>query len=418
MDRILIKGGASLKGSVQAGGAKNSILPLLFSTLLCKGEHTFHNVSQVKDVWTATSILKKFGCEIEKNNSSLKIKVPSKLQSFQTPYDLMKTMRAGVLSLGPLLARYGQAQVSLPGGCAIGLRPVNFHIENLKKMGVSIEVKKGYIHGKSLSKKLKGSPLSLEKPSVGATQNLMMAATLSEGETQITNAAQEPEVVDLSRYLKKMGAQIQGAGTNKIIIHGVSELSPSSHTVISDRIEVATLLMAVAITKGNARITKCHPKYLTSVLENLKQSGFDIQTGEDWIELHSPSSFSSLSLSTSFYPGFPTDLQAQFMALMTQAHGESHIEESIFENRFMHVPELIRLNADIKIFNQTAVVKGPCSLKGAFVTATDLRASSCLVLAGLVAEGETCIHRVYHLDRGYEKLEQKLSKLGAHIQRI
>ncbi len=418
MDRILIKGGVSLKGSVEASGAKNSILPLLFSTLLSEGIHTFHNVPHVKDVLTAISILKQFGCTIEKINSSLKIKVPLKLSAFKAHYDLMKTMRAGVLCLGPLLARQGQAQVSLPGGCAIGLRPVNFHIENLKNLGALIEIEKGYINGKVTSKKLKGNVLSLKKPSVGATQNLMMAATLAQGETQITNAAREPEVLDLAKYLIQMGAQIQGVGTSQVIINGVDGLKPSTHTVISDRIEVATLLMAVAITKGSVRVTQCHPTHLVSVIESLRESGFDIQIGEDWIELHSPSSFSALSLSTSFYPGFPTDLQAQFMALMTQAQGESRVEECIFENRFMHVPELIRLNANIKIADQTAIVKGPCVLKGASVTATDLRASSCLVLAGLVAKGETCIHRVYHLDRGYEKLEQKLSKLGAHIRRV
>ena len=417
MSYLLIKGGPSLKGQVDASGSKNATLPLMFSSLLAEGTHTFENVPHVKDVLTSIEILKQFGCEVVFENSILKITTPNQLKSFKTSYELMKTMRAGILSLGPLLTKQSQAQISLPGGCAIGLRPVNFHVEGLKKLGALIEVEKGYIHGK-VSGKLKGQNISLEKPSVGATQNLMMAATLAEGETRIKNAAREPEVLDLANYLIKMGAQIKGAGTDQILIQGVMKLQPTSHTVISDRIEVATLLIAAAITKGSVRVNRCHPSYLTSFIESIKLSGFHIQTGESWIELKSPSSFSAISISTDFYPGFPTDLQAQLMSLMTQAKGESFIEEHIFENRFMHVPELVRLNANIKTEGSSAFIKGPSILKGASVTATDLRASSCLVLAGLVAKGETHIHQVHHLDRGYEKLEEKLSKLGAQIRRV
>ena len=416
MDRIYIKGQQTLSGEVEVSGSKNSTLPLLFSTLLASGSHVFHNTSKVKDVDTGTQLLQSFGCKIYWKGTSLHIIVPEKIKNFTAHYDLMRTMRAGVLCLGVLLSRYGKAQVSLPGGCAIGTRPINWHIKNLKKMGANIEIQKGYIYGKS-SLPLQSAQIELEKPSVGATQNLLMASVLAEGLTEIKNAACEPEVVDLIHYLKKMGADIEGGGTNIITVQGVPLLKPSEHTIIPDRIEAATLLMAGAITYGEVRVCKCVPSHLTQVIEKLEQSGFRIQQGEDWIHLKSPKRFSAVNISTSFYPGFPTDLQAQFMALMTQAKGESIIEECIFENRFMHVPELMRLNAHITAHGNRAHIY-PSQLKGAVVMATDLRASACLILAGLAAEGETYVRRVYHLDRGYDKLEGKLALLGADIKRI
>lgn len=416
MDRIYIKGRKKLSGKVEISGSKNSTLPLLFSTLLASGSHVFHNASQVKDVDTGIKLLQSFGCKVHWNGTSLAVIVPEKIENFTAHYDLMRTMRAGVLCLGVLLSRYGKAQVSLPGGCAIGTRPINWHVENLKKMGANIEIQKGYIYGKS-TLPLKAAQIKLEKPSVGATQNLLMASVLAEGLTEIKNSAREPEVVDLIHYLKKMGAVIEGGGTNTITVQGVSSLKPSEHTIIPDRIETATLLMAGAITLGELGVFKCAPSHLTQVIGKLKQSGFDIQQGKNWIHLKSPKKFSAINISTSFYPGFPTDLQAQFMALMTQAEGESVIEECIFENRFMHVPELMRLNAHITTYGNKAHIH-PSPLKGAVVMATDLRASACLILAGLAAEGETYVRRVYHLDRGYDKLESKLALLGADIKRI
>ena len=417
MDEMRIRGGKKLEGTLEAGGSKNACLPLFFSTLLAEGRHTFHNVPQVKDIETAGCILTQLGCQVHFFNSSVSIDVPKKFKSVLAHYELMRTMRAGILCLGPLLTRTGSAEVSLPGGCAIGSRPVLWHIEGLKKMGAQVSIKKGYIYGVS-SLPLIGTEITLEKPSVGTTQNLMMAGVLAQGSTCIHNGAQEPEVVDLAVYLKKMGAQISGEGSSRIQIQGVSRLTPSQHRVIPDRIETATLLIAGAITQGHVRIEKCCPDHLTAVLSFLKESGFKIQTGNQWIELCSPSSFSSLSLETAPYPGFPTDVQAQMMALMTQAEGTSLIKEYIFENRFMHIPELNRLNADITIFRQTAKVEGPRQLEGAVVTATDLRASSSLILAGLSAQGETRVRRVYHLDRGYENLEKKLALAGADIQRV
>ncbi len=416
MDQIYIKGGKALAGKAVVSGSKNSTLPLLFSTLLAEGSHTFHNASRVKDVDTGIQLLRNFGCEAVWKGSTLTIDVPKKIKSFTAHYELMRTMRAGILCLGVLLSRYGKAQVSLPGGCSIGTRPVNWHIENLEKMGAVIEIKNGYIYGES-PQTLKSAQIVLQKPSVGATQNLLMASVFAKGWTEIQHAAREPEIVDLACYLKKMGAVIEGEGTNTIKILGVSSLKPSEHTIIPDRIEAATLLMAGAITRGEVSVYKCRPLHLVHVIEKLEQSGFHIQKGENWIDLKSPKKFSAVDISTSFYPGFPTDLQAQFMALMTQAEGESIIEECIFENRFMHIPELMRLNADITICGNKAKVC-PGLLRGAVVMATDLRASSCLILAGLAAEGETYVRRIYHLDRGYDKLEEKLSSLGADIKRI
>ena len=414
---IYIKGRRVLSGEVSASGAKNSALPLFFSTLLAEGVHTFSNVPRVKDIETAGQILKSLGCQVQwKAPHVIEIEVPAQLKSYQAHYDLMRTMRAGVLSLGPLTTRFRQAQVSLPGGCAIGSRSVAWHIHGLNKMGADLCILKGYIQGTACSR-LHGAEIIFEQPTVGGTQNLMMAAALAEGETRIHHAAKEPEVVDLAEYLNKMGACVKGAGTSLITIQGKEKLQPANHTVIPDRIETATLLIAAAITRGQVTIHQCCPLHLQEVILKLKESGFQIQTGENWIQLHSPKEISSVSLSTAPYPGFPTDVQAQFIALMTGARGESCIEECIFENRFMHVPELIRLKADILIHQRQARIRGPRKLEGAVVTSADLRAGACLVLAGLAAEGETRVRRIYHLDRGYEKLEEKLTSLGACIQR-
>ena len=418
MDKISLIGGQTLKGEVPAHGSKNAILPLLFSSLLAKGEHTFHNVPFLKDVEVTCQLLEHLGCQTQREGSTLKVRV-EKLKSVKAPYQLVRQMRASVLSLGPLLASQGQAEVSLPGGCAIGTRAVHWHLKGLKQMGAKVRLAQGLITAR-VNKKLKGTRLLLDYPTVGGTENLMMASCLAEGRTEIENVAREPEIGDLAEYLNKMGARVEGAGTDLIRIDPPKVLTPSEHKVIPDRIEAGTLLLAGAITKGHVRVSSCVPEHLDALILKLESAGFTIKTGSDFIDLSSPSDFSSANIVTAPYPGFPTDLQAQFMALMTQAKagGSSVIKETVFENRFMHIPELIRLGADIQLDSHTALVKGGSQLEGAPVTATDLRASACLVLAGLVARGETTVHRVYHLDRGYEHLEKKLSVLGAKIKRF
>ena len=417
MDKISVTGGKKLKGRVQVSGSKNAVLPLLFSSLLAEGEHVFHNIPVLKDVETTCLLLQHFGCDIQKKGSVLKIK-KGKLKSVKAPYQLVRKMRAGVLSLGPLLAGHGVAEVSLPGGCAIGTRAVDLHLKGLRQMGVHIELVKGVIVAR-VKGRLKGARILLDYPTVGGTENLMMAACLAEGCTFIENAAREPEIVDLAEYLNKMGAHIQGAGTDLIQITPKRPLSPNEHTVIPDRIEAGTLLLAGAITKGDICVSSCVPNHLDALIFKLEEAGFFIRTKTDSVELSSPLYFSGVNIVTAPYPGFPTDLQAQFMALMTQAtQGVGSIKETIFENRFMHVQELVRLGADIHLDAHTALVKGGGPLQGAPVTATDLRASACLILAGLAAYGETIVHRVYHLDRGYESLEKKLSYLGANIKRL
>ena len=417
MDKISIIGGQKLKGTVEVSGSKNAVLPLLFSSLLSAGEHVFHNVPVLKDVETSCLLLKHFGCEVIREGSTLKIK-RGKLKSVKAPYQLVRQMRAGVLSLGPLLAGHGAAEVSLPGGCAIGTRSVDLHLKGLKQMGVDINLIKGIIVAR-VKGKLKGARILLDFPSVGGTENIMMAACLAEGPTFIENAAREPEIVDLAEYLNKMGAYIQGAGTDLIQINPKGPLCPQEHKVIPDRIEAGTLLLAGAITKGHICVSSCIPPHLDALILKLEEAGFFIKSNGDSIELVSPSDFSAVNIVTAPYPGFPTDLQAQFMSLMTQAtYSVGSIKETIFENRFMHIQELVRLGADIHLDTHTALVKGGGFLQGAPVTATDLRASACLILAGLVARGETVVHRVYHLDRGYEYLERKLSLLGANIRRF
>ena len=422
MDKIRVIGGKTLKGEVRVSGSKNAVLPLLFSTLLAEGEHVFHNVPVLKDVETVFLLMKSFGCEVERKQGptgTVKIRIPARLSSIKAPYHLVRQMRAGILSLGPLLARHGRAEVSLPGGCAIGTRAIDWHLQGLRQMGARIELKQGLIFARAEGK-LKPARILLDFPTVGGTENLMMAAVLAGGETLIENSAREPEIGELAEYLNKMGACIEGAGGDLIKITPKGSLLPAEHTVVADRIEAGTLLLAGAVTKGNVRIYGCVPEHLDALLFKLISAGFHVKTGTDFVELSSPAQFSAENVVTAPYPGFPTDLQAQFIALMTQAKRgtASLIKETIFENRFMHIPELNRMGADIHLDGPTACVQGGSVLQGAPVTATDLRASAGLILAGLAARGETLIHRVYHLDRGYEFLEKKLSILGANIKRI
>lgn len=416
MDKMLIQGGKALHGQVKAGGAKNAALPILISTLLAEGEHVFHNVPQLKDIESTCDLLESLGAETHREGETLKVFV-GPLRTSEAHYDLVRKMRASILVLGPLLARQGEARVSLPGGCAIGTRPINLHLEALRNLGAELNTEAGYVNGRV--EKLKGDRILFENPSVGATENLMMAASLAEGTTFLENAAKEPEIVDLADYLNKMGAKIKGAGTSIIEIEGVSTLKASEHMIIPDRIEAGTLLLAGAITGGEVTVTHCQPNDLDALNSKLMESGFYLDVGETEISLRSPESWNGVDVMTGPHPGFPTDLQAQFMALMTVARGTSLITETIFENRFMHVQELVRLNADIIPKTRVAVVRGrPRGLIGAPVMATDLRASASLVLAGLAAQGETQVNRIYHLDRGYECLEKKLTQLGAQVKRV
>jgi UDP-N-acetylglucosamine 1-carboxyvinyltransferase len=416
MDRIIIRGGRKLNGEVKVSGAKNSALKLLFSTILAEGEHIFHNVPELKDVESTISLLEIMGSSVNRKDKTVRVN-SRRPKSFEAHYDVVRKMRASILCLGPLLTKYGEAQVSLPGGCAIGTRPINLHLDGLKAMGADIELKEGYVVAKA--KRLIGASMKLAFASVGATENIMMAATLAKGTTLIDNAAKEPEIVDLANYLNKMGAKITGAGTSIIQIEGVDVLNPAEHSVIADRIEAGTLLIAGAITGGAVKVSNCHPEHIEALILKLRESGFKITQDQFSVSVAEMTSFKSVDVKTAPYPGFATDLQAQFMSLMLLANGTSTITETIFENRFMHVNELMRLGADVSTQLQVATVKGtPHGLQGAPLMATDLRASASLVLAGLAAKGETIVSRIYHLDRGYEKLEEKLKSLGADIQRI
>jgi len=417
MDKFLIEGGAPLKGEVSASGAKNAALPILCAALLSDEPLVLHNVPHLQDVSTTLKLLKQMGVEVsahEKNRVTVNARG---IQTCTAPYELVKTMRASILVLGPLLAARGQAHVSLPGGCAIGARPVNLHLMGLEAMGAEIKVESGFIEAKAL--RLKGARIVFDTVTVTGTENLMMAAVLAEGETVLENAAREPEVVDLARCLTAMGAKISGAGTTTIHIQGVKKLHAAEHTVLPDRIETGTFLVAGAVSRGSVRVNKTDPALLDAVLVKLQQAGAKVRTGSDFIEVDMQGRRPrAVNIHTMPHPGFPTDMQAQFMALDSIAEGTGVITETIFENRFMHAQELLRLGADIRIEGHTAVVAGREKLRGAPVMATDLRASAALVIAALVAEGPTRIDRVYHIDRGYEGIVDKFGALGARIQRV
>jgi UDP-N-acetylglucosamine 1-carboxyvinyltransferase len=419
MDKLLISGGIPLSGELRISGAKNAALPVLAATLLSEDPVTVGNVPHLHDITTTMELLGRMGVSLmvdEKLNIEAD---PSTIRNFFAPYELVKTMRASILVLGPLLTRFGRAEVSLPGGCAIGTRPVNIHLEGLAAMGADIQVRNGYIYAEA--KRLKGCRLVLDQVTVTGTENLMMAATLAKGTTIIENAAREPEVVDLANFINAMGGRVRGAGTDILEIEGVPALSGKDLTyrILPDRIETGTYLVAAAMTGGRVKLKGTRPDLLDAVLAKLREAGAEIATGKDWVELdmkgHRPR---AVSLRTAPYPAFPTDMQAQFTAMNAIAEGVAVITETVFENRFMHVPEMQRMGANIKLESNTAIVKGNKRLTGAPVMATDLRASASLVLAGLVAEGQTKVDRIYHIDRGYECIEEKLAQLGAEIRRI
>ncbi len=414
MDTLLIQGGAPLAGDVPISGAKNAALPIMCASLLVGEPVHLSNIPALRDVNTTARVLQTLGATVETNGNEITIDA-GPVNSIEAPYELVKTMRASVLVLGPLLARFGEARVSLPGGCAIGQRPVDQHIRGLRAMGADIKIEQGYIHAKAA--RLKGARLITDMVTVTGTENLMMAATLADGETVIENAAREPEVVDLANALIAMGANITGAGSPRIVIQGVERLHGGAHRVQPDRIEAGSFLCAAAATRGQVRLLDVDPRLMDATLDKLREAGARIEVGPDWIELRMMARPLAVGVRTAPYPAFATDMQAQFMTVNCVAEGAAVITETIFENRFMHALELQRLGADITIEGNTALVKGVERLSGATVMATDLRASASLVIAGLVAEGQTKIERVYHLDRGYEQMEVKLRRLGAHIER-
>jgi UDP-N-acetylglucosamine 1-carboxyvinyltransferase len=415
MDQIRIIGGSPLHGVIKVSGAKNAALPILAATLLGGGECIIDHVPQVRDLITMAKLLALLGVDVQTEGGQVRLEA-SKVQSVEAPYDLVKTMRASILALGPLLARLGEAKVSLPGGCAIGTRPVNLHLKGLAMMGAEIQVEHGYIHAKAT--RLKGARIDLDFPTVTGTENLIMAACLANGTTSLHNVAREPEITDLCVFLTKRGAKILGAGTDTIIIEGVSELHGAQHTVMPDRIEAGTFVMAGAITGGDITVQGCLTDQLGTVFTKIQEMGVQLTECQDGLRVRRSAPLQAVEVKTLPYPGFPTDLQAQMMALMTVAEGTSIMTETIFEGRFQHVPELQRMGASIEVDGHHAVVKGIPALAGAPVMASDLRASAGLVLAGLAAEGETMISRVYHLDRGYERLEEKLGALGAQVARV
>ena len=417
LNKLIIQGGTRLDGTIRISGAKNAVLPILAGTLLADGPAVIENVPHLHDVTTTVELLGCMGVQVV-IDEKLSIEVDcSTIENQVAPYHLVKTMRSSILVLGPLLARYGQAEVSLPGGCAIGSRPVNLHIKGLQDMGADVEVQNGYIHARAA--RLKGARLVMDIVTVTGTENLMMAATLADGVTIIENAAREPEVIDLANFLNAMGAKISGAGTDTISIEGVEKLTGTRYRVLPDRIETGTYLVAAAISGGKIKVKDTDPKLLDAVIDKLREAGADITCGDDWIELDMHGKRpKAVSIRTAPFPAFPTDMQAQFAALNTIAEGTSTIVETVFENRFMHVQELQRMGADIEVEGNTAIVRGVKKLTAAPVMATDLRASASLIMAGLIAEGETEVQRIYHIDRGYEIIEEKLSQLGANIRRI
>lgn len=420
MDKFLITGGIPLEGRVTISGAKNAALPAMAAALLTPERVVLSNVPRVRDIGTMRSLMEELGVDSsvthEEHGNRVEIEA-RKLLNPMAPYELVKQMRASILVLGPLVARFGQARVSLPGGCAIGARPVNLHIRGLEKMGASVQIEHGYIEARA--DRLKGCVFTFDVVSVTGTENLMMAAALAEGETVLENAAREPEVINLAELLIKMGARIKGAGNDEIRIHGVSGLHGAEHSIIPDRIEAGTFLVAAAITGGHLLLDHVEPSHMTAVTNKLLEAGAKIkEAGPGTMEATAGRSIQAVNVTTKEYPGFATDMQAQYMALMTQAQGSSLITETIFENRFLHALELMRMGADIVVNGRRAVVRGKTSLSGAMVQASDLRASASLVLAGLAAQGETLIDRVYHIDRGYERIEEKLCRLGAKIRRV
>jgi UDP-N-acetylglucosamine 1-carboxyvinyltransferase len=415
LDKLIIKGGKKLAGDVTVSGSKNASLPIFVSTILAPGVHEISNVPFLRDINTTIKVLETLGAAVEGDGNVVRIDT-SRVDNHEATYELVKTMRASVLVLGPLLARLGKARVSLPGGCAIGARPINLHLKGLAAMGADINLTHGYVEAKA--KRLKGARINFDVSTVGGTEHLMMAAALARGETILENAAREPEIVDLATVLTKMGARIDGAGTDTIRITGVSELGPVSHRVMPDRIEAGTFMIAAAITGGDVRISGMQLEHLDALVFKLQDAGVEIINKDNVVRVRGPRQISSVNIKTRPYPGFPTDMQAQFMALMCIADGASVISENIFENRFMHVSELLRFGADIVIEGNSATVKGVKRLSGAPVMATDLRASASLILAGLAADNTTEVSRIYHLDRGYEAIEKKLAGLGADIQRV
>ncbi|MCY4342585.1 MAG: UDP-N-acetylglucosamine 1-carboxyvinyltransferase [Gammaproteobacteria bacterium] len=417
MDKLLINGGRRLEGSLRVSGAKNAALPILAATLLAGETVTVANAPRLNDVTTMIRLLGRLGADVAVGGNAEVSVTAADLRSLKAPYELVKTMRASFLVMGPLLARFGEAEVSLPGGCAIGARPVDQHLKGFAALGADIQVAEGYVQAKA-PHGLKGARISLDLATVGGTENLMMAATLAEGETLIEGAAREPEIVDLGDCLNAMGARVSGHGTATLRIVGVPVLHGARHSVMADRVEAGTYLIAAAATRGQVRLRDIDPGALSAVLERLRAAGAEVEAGEGWIALNMPGRPRAVDIETRPYPGFPTDMQAQFMAMNAVAEGSCRITETIFENRFMHAQEINRLGADIRLLGPSqAVVNGVESLKAARVMATDLRASSSLVVAGLVAEGRTLIDRIYHIDRGYEMIEEKLSALGADVQR-
>jgi len=415
LDKIVIHGGQRLKGEVRISGAKNAALPLLFATLLAPGRHRLANVPQLRDIDTVAQLLTTLGATVERSEGLFTVGADA-IESIEAPYDLVRTMRASVLVLGPLLARHGQARVSLPGGCAIGARPINLHLKGFEAMGAKIVLDHGYVEARA--RRLHGARIYFDLPTVGGTENLMMAATLARGTTILENAACEPEIVDLANALNAMGARISGAGSDTVTIEGVEELRPLEYAVMPDRIEAGTFMVAAAITRGDVRVTGAVASDLEALIAKLRAAGAEIVEESGGLRVKGPRRIESVDIKTHPHPGFPTDMQAQFMALMTLGQGTSVISENVFENRFMHVCELQRMGADISIEGHSATVKGVKGLTGAPVMATDLRASASLILAGLAAENTTEVARIYHLDRGYERIETKLKQLGADIERV
>jgi UDP-N-acetylglucosamine 1-carboxyvinyltransferase len=416
MDRVIIRGGERLIGEMEVSGSKNATLPIFVASLLTEGKNLFHNVPSLKDVQTIIKVIKNLGVKVWEEGDAYRIDA-TEISNHEAPYDLVKTMRASILVLGPLVARTGKATVSLPGGCAIGARPINLHLMGLGAMGAEIELRRGYIE--ATADRLKGAHISFDTSTVTGTENLMMAAALAKGKTTLQNAAMEPEVVDLANVLNKMGGKINGAGTSLIEIEGVESLQAVEHTIIPDRIEAGTLMVAAGLTRGNIKLLNCPVHHMETVILKLRETGMEIDSeGEDGVRVVGNRRIRSVDVKTQPYPGFPTDMQAQFMVLMALARGLSVISETIFENRFIHVSELQRMGANIRVQGNSAIIQGAENLSGAQLMATDLRASASLILAGLAAEGVTEVSRVYHLDRGYEGLDKKLARLGADIKRV